>query len=248
MALSISAVSLQGFRPTSWTREAGPVGPVRPVPPVIPGTEQPDPNQGPATVVSISAAARALAGSGPAGTETKSGTSKPGDIKTESVADQADKEKLPGQSQADKKGSAKSAVKGSGELSDDEKRQVDALKQRDREVHAHEQAHQAQGAGLAGGASYSYEQGPDGQRYAVAGSVPIDASSVPNDPEATVSKMETVRRAALAPADPSGPDLQIAARATQTEQKAQAQLAQKRYSDVQQLGSGTKSQSRAQVA
>lgn len=53
--------------------------------------------------------------------------------------------------------------------------------------------------------SYSYSRGPDGQRYVVARAVAIDLGPVPNDPEATLRKMEVVTRAA-----PSHP-LRIAA-------------------------------------
>ena len=45
--------------------------------------------------------------------------------------------------------------------------------------------------------------GPDGQRYAIGGEVPIDLSAVPGNPQATLQKALTIRRAALAPTDPS---------------------------------------------
>jgi len=55
-------------------------------------------------------------------------------------------------------------------LSEADLRRVEQLKQRDREVRAHEMAHVAAGAGVVtSGASYSYETGPDGRRYAVGG-------------------------------------------------------------------------------
>src|SRR5690606_10364040 len=50
-------------------------------------------------------------------------------------------------------------------LSEAEQRQVAKLKERDREVRAHEMAHVAAGAGLVTrGASYTYQTGPDSQR------------------------------------------------------------------------------------
>jgi hypothetical protein len=88
-------------------------------------------------------------------------------------------------------------------LSPEEQRQIDDLKQRDQEVKAHERAHMAAGAGLvSGGASYEYQRGPDGKMYAVGGEVQIDVSAE-NDPDATIRKMQQVRRAAMAPAQPS---------------------------------------------
>ena len=100
-------------------------------------------------------------------------------------------------------------------LAPEEIQQLEQLKQTDREVRQHEMAHQTVGAAYAGGATYQYEIGPDGKRYAVAGEVSIDYGPVPGDPQATVEKMQTVIAAALAPADPSPKDLQVAAQARQ---------------------------------
>lgn len=112
----------------------------------------------------------------------------------------------------------------SSELTEDERREVDELTRRDREVRAHEAAHKAAAGSLArGGASFTYENGPDGRRYAVGGEVSMDASPVGDDPAATARKMERVRAAALAPADPSGQDRQIAA--TAANQARQARVA-----------------------
>jgi hypothetical protein len=47
---------------------------------------------------------------------------------------------------------------------------------------------------------------PDGCDYALGGEVAIDTSAIAGDPEATLRKMEQIRRAALAPANPSGQD------------------------------------------
>ena len=74
-----------------------------------------------------------------------------------------------------------------------------------------------------GGASYTFAQGPDGRRYAVGGEVPIDVGAEPT-PEASLEKMRTVRRAALAPAEPSPADRSIAAAAAAGEARALAQL------------------------
>ncbi|MDQ7733831.1 putative metalloprotease CJM1_0395 family protein [Halomonas sp. SpR1] len=92
---------------------------------------------------------------------------------------------------------------------------LEQLKQTDREVRQHEMAHQIVGGAYTGGASYEYEVGPDGKRYAVAGEVSIDYGPVPNDPQATIEKMQTVIAAAMAPADPSPKDYQVAAQARQ---------------------------------
>lgn len=119
------------------------------------------------------------------------------------------------------------------ELSQDEKLLVQKLQQRDRQVRAHEAAHLAAGGGVVrGGASFVYQNGPDGKAYAIGGEVPIDASGIPGDLEGTIRKMETVARAALAPADPSGTDIRVAASARAAAQKARAMLTLKHIEEA----------------
>ncbi|MFK7955733.1 MAG: putative metalloprotease CJM1_0395 family protein [Lysobacterales bacterium] len=95
----------------------------------------------------------------------------------------------------------------------------------DRRVRAHEAAHLAAAGGLArGGASFSYQRGPDNRLYAVAGEVQIDASKVSGDPQATLRKAQQIQRAALAPADPSAQDRAVAAAAQRMAIEARAAL------------------------
>lgn len=120
------------------------------------------------------------------------------------------------------------AIGGKSELTEAELRQVEELKQRDREVHRHESAHKAAAGSYArGGPSFEYTTGPDGRRYATGGEVQIDVSEISGDPEATLRKMQQVRRAASAPAEPSSQDRQISAKAAQIEARARAELADK---------------------
>ena len=101
---------------------------------------------------------------------------------------------------------------------------ADKLKQTDQEVKAHERAHMSAGAGVVmGGASYQYQRGPDGKMYAVGGEVKIDTSRE-RDPQDTIRKMQQVKRAALAPAQPSGQDRSVAARASQIEAEARIEM------------------------
>ncbi len=106
------------------------------------------------------------------------------------------------------------------------------LVQRDREVRTHEQAHAAVGGQYAGAPTYSFKRGPDGQRYAVSGEVGIDTAPVPNDPEATLRKMEIVLRAALAPIEPSPQDLRVAALAQAQAAQARVELAELRRDEA----------------
>jgi len=109
--------------------------------------------------------------------------------------------------------------------SEGEREEIAKLRARDKEVRAHEQAHSAAAGGLAkGGASFTYERGPDGQQYAVGGEVNIDTSPVPGDPEATIRKAQQIRSAALAPADPSSQDRAVSASATTLEAQARQEL------------------------
>ena len=110
-------------------------------------------------------------------------------------------------------------------LSSEEQAQVDKLKQRDAEVKAHEQAHLSAAGGIAtSGASFSYQRGPNGQRYAIGGEVQIDTSAVAGDPAATLRKADMIKRAALAPVSPSSQDFKVASQAMSMAAKAQADL------------------------
>lgn len=121
-------------------------------------------------------------------------------------------------------GSAKGEASAGGQtLSREEKAQVEEMKKRDREVRTHEQAHIAAGGDLvSGGASYETQTGPDGKAYAVGGEVQIDTSEG-STPEATISKAQRIRSAALAPAEPSGQDRAVAAQASQMEAAARTE-------------------------
>ncbi len=123
-------------------------------------------------------------------------------------------------------------------LTEEEQEVVEELKQRDAEVRRHEQAHKAVGGQYAGAISYTYQSGPDGRRYAVGGEVPIETGPVAGDPEATIRKLEQVRRAALAPAEPSAADQAVAAQASQGIQQARAELAQQSAEELQALTEG----------
>ena len=110
------------------------------------------------------------------------------------------------------------------ELSAEELKAVQELKTRDREVRTHEQAHMASAGQYAkGGPTYTFQQGPDGRRYAIGGEVPIDVGKE-KTPEQTVQKMRAVRSAALAPADPSSADRSIAASASAQEAQARQEM------------------------
>ena len=131
---------------------------------------------------------------------------------------------------------------GQQRLDREQQLRVRELANRDREVRAHELAHSSVGGRYAGAPQYTYEHGPDGRSYAVAGEVPIDVAPVAGNPRATIEKAQRVQRAALAPVQPSAQDLAVAAQAAVLEQQARQELAasaaQPSDSPVQSIESG----------
>ena len=86
-------------------------------------------------------------------------------------------------------------------------------------VSAHEHAHVAAlGKGVI---RYVTVTGPDGVTYAVGGSVSVDLSPVPGDPEATLRKARLAMQAAFAVGQPSAADMRVAADAYRLEMQAQ---------------------------
>jgi len=133
-----------------------------------------------------------------------------------------------------------SAVEGTErvQLDQQELEQLQKLKLRDKEVRTHEQAHLSTAGQYArGGMSFSYEKGPDGVAYAVGGEVGIDLGEE-STPEATLIKMQTIKRAALAPASPSGADKQIAAQAAAKEAQARQEILRETQEEVLKAVSG----------
>ncbi len=102
---------------------------------------------------------------------------------------------------------------------------INELKLRDQEVRTHELAHASVGGPATGAPSYTFEVGPDGNKYAVGGEVSVDLSKVDGNPRATIAKMQKVHAAALAPANPSIQDTRVASAAARSILQAQSELA-----------------------
>jgi len=132
----------------------------------------------------------------------------------------ATQEKKEGTAQPEKNPTAKTVTLNTIEL-----QQVRELKARDREVRVHEQAHlSAAGKYANGGASFTFQRGPNGTLYATGGEVSIDTSPVPNEPQATLEKANAIQRAAHAPTQPSAQDRAVAAKASQMATEARTEL------------------------
>ena len=125
---------------------------------------------------------------------------------------------------------------------DEKDSQVRELEQIQNEVIAHEAAHQAAAGEFGGGVSYSYTQGPDGQSYITGGEVPIRFKEGAT-PEETLRNMQKVQAAANAPADPSGQDRQVAAKAAALASKARGEItresSEERTEHTETVASGT---------
>jgi hypothetical protein len=123
-------------------------------------------------------------------------------------------------------------------LSAEQEEEVKKLAERDREVRQHEQAHLAAAGQYArGGAKFSYKTGPDGKQYAVGGEVELNVAPIDNDPQATNQKARVIKKAALAPADPSPQDFRVAAMADKMESQAKQALAEEQAAE-QSAGQG----------
>lgn len=121
-----------------------------------------------------------------------------------------------------------------GELSEDEKKEVQEMKARDMEVRAHEQAHLAAAGSLArGGANIETEKGPDGRHYAVAGDVNISFGG--DTPEERLRQAEQAARAAMAPAEPSSQDRAVASKARSVAAEARRELAQEQAQEADRM-------------
>jgi hypothetical protein len=112
----------------------------------------------------------------------------------------------------------------SGPNEADDSAEIAELEKIQNEVIAHEAAHQAAAGRFGGPAAYTYTTGPDGRRYITGGEVSISTPPT-SDPEEAVKNAMQVVRAALAPGNPSGQDIAVAASATRIASSAKARIA-----------------------
>lgn len=148
-------------------------------------------------------------------------------LKEHGLSDEEDQEDKGGKGEKASKEPALDEKKGG--LTEEEKKELEKLKERDRQVRQHEQTHVAESGGSVKGVPhYEYETGPDGRRYAVGGYCEVDMSPG-RTPEETARKARAIERGSLAPpADElSDADRQVARAAKQMSQNAQKQAAAK---------------------
>jgi hypothetical protein len=102
---------------------------------------------------------------------------------------------------------------------------IQQLKSIEEKVKAHEAAHKSAGGAMTGPVSYTYTRGPDGKNYITGGEVPISVTPG-KTPQETISRMQQVIQAALAPADPSSQDRAVASQAAAQQQQARQEQSQ----------------------
>ena len=150
--------------------------------------------------------------------------------KTRDAKRKEDKEHEDSQNIIKSEAEKRKAHKDDDKAESDKDAQVRELKQIQQEVIAHEAAHQAAAGELGGAVSYTYTEGPDGKRYITGGEVPIKIKQG-STPEETLRNMQKVQAAAHAPADPSGQDMQVAAKASAIASRARSQIARENVSE-----------------
>ena len=133
----------------------------------------------------------------------------------------------------------KREIKKEEQKSEDKKdEQTQEFKNIQNEVIAHENAHKAAAGEFGGAISYSYTEGPDGKSYITGGEVPIKLKEG-STPEETLRNMQKVQRAANAPAEPSGQDRQVAAKAAALASKARTEIINSNSESVTEVARGT---------
>ena len=90
----------------------------------------------------------------------------------------------------------------------EEQKIIGKLQIRDKEVRAHEMAHGTDPNLIKiGSTQFDYTIGPDGKAYATGGKVTLSTGS-PNSPEDALAKAESLKKASMAPGEPSPQDFQ----------------------------------------
>jgi hypothetical protein len=100
-------------------------------------------------------------------------------------------------------------------------------------VRSHEQIHMAALGQYAGSIpAYNFITGPDGKSYAGGGSIKVDMSPVPGNPEATLSKANTILYASMATGNPSDADKSTAEKAFTLALQAKKEINKKQINSI----------------
>ncbi len=84
------------------------------------------------------------------------------------------------------------------QLSEEEQKEIEKIRKNGRNIKRQELVYRAiVGNHVKGAASFEYDLGPDGIKYAVAGHTTIDTRPVINNPEASIRKAQAIKRTKL---------------------------------------------------
>jgi hypothetical protein len=112
---------------------------------------------------------------------------------------------------------------------------VEELKSRDKEVRNHEAAHSTNPELIKiGSAQFDYTIGPDGKAYATGGKITLSTGNS-KTPEEALSKAEALKKASMAPGEPSSQDFQALNAAVAMEFEARNQI----YSERKKIDNGS---------
>jgi hypothetical protein len=109
---------------------------------------------------------------------------------------------------------------------------IRTLREKDRDVRSAEYAKVSMlGKFRKGGPRFRYETGPDGQRYAIEGNVPVDLSPA-ESPENSIRKARKIKNASLGVGEVSDSDRKVAAQAQLLEMQARAKIARDTFERI----------------
>jgi len=194
---------------------------IKPVIPPVSSTSDSDTNSGLSTDRDKAQSSAVIASQSPTYEQPQNAAINEAETTEQQAADQENNTE---DGEQNRDGSSNESSDSNEQFTEQEQAKIEELKARDLEVVTHEQAHATVGGQYAGSPSYSYETGPDGIKYAVSGEVSIDISKIEGDPQATLIKAQQVKRAALAPVEPSGQDRIVAASADQLASEARTEI------------------------
>jgi len=118
-----------------------------------------------------------------------------------------------------------------------EQKAIERLKNRDKEVRTHESSHSNNPELIKiGSAQFDYTIGPDGKAYATGGKVTL-ATGIARTPEDALAKAEALKKASMAPGEPSSQDFQALSAAQSMEYEARNQI----YTNKKNISKGSSS-------
>lgn len=109
--------------------------------------------------------------------------------------------------------------------------EIKRLQEQENNVISHERSHMQSGGEFSGSPSYLYTRGPDGKVYISGGEVKMYVPAT-DDYDKLIQSLQKVKRAAMAPPDPSPQDSKTAAMASAKEASVRQEIAKMRAKEA----------------